>query len=273
MKLNKAAFCCLAVISAFASYAADKSSTKNTKDPRQTATLEVDAFSKRMQASDPNYARKEPRLIAAVPYLTANYPPNQWTERVEFLYQSLGVMDEAMDKLNPDAIWSAYYAEENEKRKAAVAAEPGADSFSIMNPRLRELRAAQAKGDMSLLEQSGRQLAVIYSYRPYDKSAIEIARYHLDLACQLTKGAISQVQMDAMWAIKTAQAEAARLDQRDYAARQQLAIERQAIAEEEAMQARGIAAALQEAGRSLRRNAPRPTLMCVTGALGTTTCQ
>jgi len=182
--------------------ATDKKSNSAHEAKRVTAIKQIDDFAERMAKLDPTYKAKENKIVAAVPLIAKNYSPDQWLERVQFLYAVLSEIDAKAVSIDPEAILAKYYPDEAQRAPSNVLQIQAQSKESIMRTRHDELQKQLDENTVDLTEHAARMLASALVYFPNDDRFISLRRYRLDLALRNYRGEIDRSQLEAAWAIK-----------------------------------------------------------------------
>lgn len=198
--LCSAAFFCLSITC----HGADRNNRppKTTEDTRAEALKQINEFGVRMAKLDPSYASKETRILAAVPIIAKNYSPDQWLERVQFLYAALSEIDAKNAESDPEALVSKYFEDEASRAPPNVLQVPAANREWGMKKRFEELEKLAESGSIDLTELAARMLASALVYFPSDTRFIALRQYRLDLVLKLKRGEIDRQRFDGEWAMK-----------------------------------------------------------------------
>lgn len=169
---------------------------------RMKAIMAIDEFGNLMQTKDPDYFRKEKRILYVLPLLSSGYPPAQWEQYIRFLYLALSEIDKKSVSDEPDAILSKYYLEEEGLVPSNVFSKSINERSSLFDRRQDELGRLLDSSRIDLTEHTARTLAAAIAYFPNDKRLIGLRRYKLGLVMQLNRGEIGKEQFESMWGIK-----------------------------------------------------------------------
>lgn len=270
--LCSAALLCLSITC----HAAGKNTRppKTTEDVRIEALKQIDEFGVRMAKLDPSYKSKEAKIVAAVSIIAKNYSPDQWLERVQFLYAALSEIEAKAISIDPEAILSKYYPDE------ALRAPSNAMSISSdirgkwVEERAGELQQQLDTNTIDTLEHAARMLAVAKVYFPYDTRFVTFRQYRLDLAIRLAKGEIDNQRFETLWAMRRQEFRGDMAKEKAQIQQQQQMANDQAAAQQGAMEAQRRAAMLSNAARSVQNavNSQRVPVTCMAVA-NIMTCQ
>lgn len=254
--------------------AADKKTNSTHEAKRAIAIKQIDDFGQRMAMLDPNYSSKSTRITAAASIITKNYSPDQWLERVQFLYAVLSEIDAKAVSIDPEAILAKYYPDEAQRAPLNVMSYNSDVRNKWIDQRGRELQEQLDANTVDDLEHAARMLAVAKVYFPYDKRFVNHRQYKLDLAVRLTSGEIDRQRYDSLWAMKRQEFNGEVAREKSQIQQQQQMANDQAAAQQSAIDAQRRSVMLSNAARSVQNatNSQRVPVTC-TAVANIMTCR
>lgn len=237
---------------------ADTSQVQKTFEQRKMeAVSAVYAFASEMSRVDPSYATTsmENKIVAAIPVLGTQFPPEQWLTQVKFLYSALREIERQRSLNDPDEILARHFEKEETAAGPNVRSRSSELRTGQLSSRFEELAVMKENKALSEVDHAARVLAAAMIYFPNDKKLGGLLRYKLELTLELGRGEISREKYLMLWKAKQAEYE----DKRQTDA---------FIAEAEmnAQQSRMRWEATESAINRMRESIParRPTVTCTT---------
>ncbi len=189
-------------ISVQASENKKKSLPQNNEVARKSALKQIDDFAQRMAKTDPKYVQIEAKILKAIPLIGNNYTPDQWFERIQFLYAVLSEIDAKAVSIDPEEILTKYYPEEAQRAPLQPLSFSSDIRVKWVDERADELQQQLDSNTIDELEHAARMLAVANIYFPNDARFVSHRKYKLNLAIRLAKGEINKERLDVLWAMK-----------------------------------------------------------------------
>lgn len=261
LKLSTVAMLCIAI----SAHAADKKGDSSYEAKRAVAIKQIDEFGERMKKVDPSYKEKEAKLIVAAQIIANNYTPDQWLDRIQFLYAVLSEIESKAASIDPEAILSKYYPEEAQRAPSDAMSISSDIRGKWVEERAGELQQQLDTNTIGTLEHAARMLAVAKIYFPYDKRFVTHRQYRLDLAIRLARGDIDNQRFESLWAMRRQEFMGDMAKEKAQIQQQQQTANDQAVAQQNAMDAQRRAAILSNVSRGVQNavNSLRPPVTCM----------
>lgn len=248
-------------------HAADKNKpvAQTAEASRIEALRQINEFGERMAKLDPGYQSKEARILAAVSIIAKNYSPDQWLERVQFLYAALSEIDAKAVSIDPEAILSKYYPDEAQRAPSNAMSISSDIRGKWVEERAGELQQQLDTNAIDTLEHAARMLAVAKVYFPYDTRFVTFRQYRLDLAIRLAKGEIDIQRFEALWAMRRQEFRGDMAKEKAQIQQQQQTANDQVVAQQSAIDAQRRSVMLSNASRSVQNavNSQRAPVTCI----------